>query len=215
MPWSKSDYPNAFKNLEPNVRAKAIDIANALLEAGKSEGTAIAIAIKTARDFFKNKSGMFRGPVPTRPTSKLASIRVAQDSENKQALLDAIVEMVGPRHPLYIDEVPEGPICEHCGGPCDPVRPSGLESYEYWGFSDQGPRASGGSSCCEAGLLQPEDCTNCELGWSFLHPFTDEQELQNHLSTLEGCTNHDEMVHAVECGLCKGKGYTTRPYSDG
>lgn len=32
MPWTKSDYPDSMKNLPLQVRNKAIDIANALLE---------------------------------------------------------------------------------------------------------------------------------------------------------------------------------------
>ena len=34
MPWNKQDYPVSMKNLEPRVRHKAIEIANALLEMG-------------------------------------------------------------------------------------------------------------------------------------------------------------------------------------
>lgn len=52
MPWKKNDYPVSMKNLEPRVRNKAVEIANALLEDGYEEGRAIAIA--TA----KGKSGM-------------------------------------------------------------------------------------------------------------------------------------------------------------
>jgi uncharacterized protein YdaT len=38
-----------MKNLPPRVRHKAIEIANALLEAGRPEGQAIRIAIWSAR----------------------------------------------------------------------------------------------------------------------------------------------------------------------
>lgn len=33
MPWTRSEYPNAMKNLPKQVRDKVVDIANALLEA--------------------------------------------------------------------------------------------------------------------------------------------------------------------------------------
>lgn len=49
MPWSKNDYPDSMKNLEPDVREKAIEIANALLRDDTDEGRAIAIATAQAR----------------------------------------------------------------------------------------------------------------------------------------------------------------------
>lgn len=49
MPWAESRYPPSMKRLPPLVRAKAIEIANALLEAGHDEGMAIRVAIAKAR----------------------------------------------------------------------------------------------------------------------------------------------------------------------
>lgn len=51
MPWSKNDYPDSFKNLEQDVRDKAIEISNALLREGTDEGRAIAIATTKAREY--------------------------------------------------------------------------------------------------------------------------------------------------------------------
>ncbi len=34
MPWTDDDYPTSMKNLTAEVRRKAIDIANALLDDG-------------------------------------------------------------------------------------------------------------------------------------------------------------------------------------
>ncbi len=48
MPWSKDDYPASMKNLTPEVREKAIEIANALLGEGYEEGRAIAIGTDRA-----------------------------------------------------------------------------------------------------------------------------------------------------------------------
>ncbi|GIO69688.1 hypothetical protein VQ056_15080 [Paenibacillus sp. JTLBN-2024] len=48
MPWNKHDYPVSMKNLEPRVRNKAVEIANALLEEGYEEGRAIAIGTAQA-----------------------------------------------------------------------------------------------------------------------------------------------------------------------
>ena len=49
MPWDAGYYPASMRNLPPAVRAKAIEIANALLRTGHPEGQAIRIAIWAAR----------------------------------------------------------------------------------------------------------------------------------------------------------------------
>lgn len=49
MPWSDEYYPVSMKNLPPRVRHKAIEIANALLAAGRPEGQAIRIGIWSAK----------------------------------------------------------------------------------------------------------------------------------------------------------------------
>jgi uncharacterized protein YdaT len=49
MPWTDDRYPAAMKRLPPRVRAKAIEIANALLEEGCDEGMAIRVAIARAK----------------------------------------------------------------------------------------------------------------------------------------------------------------------
>lgn len=54
MPWSKGKYPVSMKNLEPRVREKAVEIANALLEDGNEEGKAIAIATAQAKEWNAN-----------------------------------------------------------------------------------------------------------------------------------------------------------------
>jgi uncharacterized protein YdaT len=49
MPWNEAFYPVSMKYLPPHVRAKAIEIANALLESGHPEGQAIRIGIARAK----------------------------------------------------------------------------------------------------------------------------------------------------------------------
>lgn len=51
MPWDADYYPVSMKNLPPRVRAKAIEIANALLESGHPEGQAIRIATARAKQW--------------------------------------------------------------------------------------------------------------------------------------------------------------------
>jgi len=54
MPWYNGDYPPSYNNQSPELRAKAVEIANSLLEHGAPEGIAIATGLKKAREFFEN-----------------------------------------------------------------------------------------------------------------------------------------------------------------
>jgi uncharacterized protein YdaT len=51
MPWTEQRCPPAMQSLAPEVRAKAIDIANALQGEGMDEGKAIRIAIAKAKQW--------------------------------------------------------------------------------------------------------------------------------------------------------------------
>jgi uncharacterized protein YdaT len=51
MPWNADYYPPSMQHLAPVVRAKAIEIANALLDEGMEEGKAIRIAIAKAKQW--------------------------------------------------------------------------------------------------------------------------------------------------------------------
>lgn len=63
MPWTKRDYPPSMKNLPTEVRNKAIDIANAVLdESGMDEGLAIATGISRAKDWAANRGKPFETP---------------------------------------------------------------------------------------------------------------------------------------------------------
>lgn len=55
MPWTNKDYPDSMKNLEKEVRNKAIEIANSLLEDHYDEGRAIPIAISKAKEWYDNR----------------------------------------------------------------------------------------------------------------------------------------------------------------
>lgn len=54
MPWTHQDYPDTFKNLTPEVRNKAVDVANDLLEQ-YNEGRSIRIAMAQAKEWAKNR----------------------------------------------------------------------------------------------------------------------------------------------------------------
>lgn len=51
MPWTREHFPAAMRNLEPAVRDKAIEIANALLGEGHDKGFAIRVAIARAHEW--------------------------------------------------------------------------------------------------------------------------------------------------------------------
>ena len=51
MPWTSNYFPASMRRLSPAIREKAIEIANALLEEGMDEGTAIRIAISKAKEW--------------------------------------------------------------------------------------------------------------------------------------------------------------------
>jgi uncharacterized protein YdaT len=51
MPWSTDYYPKAMEHLSAEVRAKAIEIANALLAEGDDEGMAIRVGIARAKQW--------------------------------------------------------------------------------------------------------------------------------------------------------------------
>ena len=56
MPFDRRYYPVSMKNLDKEVRDKAIDIANAMLEEGYDEDSAIPIAISQAKDWAADAS---------------------------------------------------------------------------------------------------------------------------------------------------------------
>lgn len=60
MPWSYDNYPASLKNLTAEVRRKAIDIANALLDEGCNEGRSIAIATAQAEKWAKRRDKKIR-----------------------------------------------------------------------------------------------------------------------------------------------------------
>lgn len=56
MPWNEKDFPDSMKNLDPIVRRKAIDIANAMIKEGYQEEKAIPIAISQGEKWSEDAS---------------------------------------------------------------------------------------------------------------------------------------------------------------
>lgn len=102
MPWTKNDYPDSFKNLDPEVRAKAIEIANALLREGNEEGRAISIATAKAREFVHGDDSTTR---PTYEVSARGDDWILMKKNGKRALFkeatkDELLEKAKP----YVNE---------------------------------------------------------------------------------------------------------------
>ena len=56
MIWNKNNYPDSMKNLKPEIREKAIEIANKLIsEKNMDESIAIPTAISRAREWKAKK----------------------------------------------------------------------------------------------------------------------------------------------------------------
>ncbi|PIC70899.1 hypothetical protein CSV77_06230 [Sporosarcina sp. P16b] len=93
MPWSKNDYPASLKNLDPTVRNKAIEIANALLRENYSDERAISIATAQAHEYVQGKSeGRPHYEVKPRENewifSKVGSDHVLFKEDTKSVLLE-------------------------------------------------------------------------------------------------------------------------------
>jgi uncharacterized protein YdaT len=67
MPWTPNYYPPSMLRLSPPVRAKAIAIANALLEEGNEEGWAIRIAITRAEQWAEARRMRLFAPARGQP----------------------------------------------------------------------------------------------------------------------------------------------------
>ena len=64
MPWHHGEYPPSYKNLPKDVRDKAVEIANALLEENMPEGEAIAIGVKNAKSWVRKQKAQRTGRRP-------------------------------------------------------------------------------------------------------------------------------------------------------
>jgi uncharacterized protein YdaT len=79
MPWTKSNHPKAMESLPAEVRNKAIEIANALLEeTSMNEGISIATAISRAKDWAAN-----RGKPTEKKSTKSKRVDVKKHGEDR------------------------------------------------------------------------------------------------------------------------------------
>ncbi|AIM25987.1 DUF2188 domain-containing protein [Melissococcus plutonius] len=108
MPWDLNDYPRSFKNFDPLLRKKAIDIANALIEEGYPESHAIPIATAEAerweRDASTNKKEDFAKQPNPQKNSPHRKERVNTELWNSDVMVyfednKWYVETKGAEHP--------------------------------------------------------------------------------------------------------------------
>nr|WP_184249760.1 DUF2188 domain-containing protein [Gracilibacillus halotolerans] len=87
--WDTNDYPSSLKYLDVEVRKKAIEIANAMVDEGYEEGTAIPIATDQAKEWYENASKKEKNQIKnksdkdlrTRDSNKTNSRPELQDKE--------------------------------------------------------------------------------------------------------------------------------------
>jgi uncharacterized protein YdaT len=66
MPWYNGDYPPSYKNLPTDIREKAVEIANAILEESGNEGMAIATGVKRAKEQAKQEKQKLKKDAQTK-----------------------------------------------------------------------------------------------------------------------------------------------------
>lgn len=91
MPWDMNDYPASMKNLDPLVRKKAIDIANALETDGYEDERAIPIAQAQAGDWFDSASDEEKEAFKQEPDPQKDD---SHDSSGNEDLIDNDVEVI-------------------------------------------------------------------------------------------------------------------------
>ena len=90
--WTKDNYPDTFKNLEEQVRNKAIEIANSLLEQNYDKGRAIATAINQEKKWAENDTDLTEDfekiyHISYRENDEKWEIK-AEENENASSLFD-------------------------------------------------------------------------------------------------------------------------------
>ncbi len=96
MPWNMQDYPDSMKNMDPLVRKKAIDIANALEAEGYDEGQLIPIAHSQAQEWYDEASAEEKKAFEKEEDPKKTD---SHDSSSNEELIENDVEVI------YEDEV--------------------------------------------------------------------------------------------------------------
>lgn len=91
MPWDLNDYPSSFKNFEPLLKKKAVEIANALVSEGYPDDRAIPIAISQAKKWLdeatETEKAAFKKEADPKKTDKHSSKKVNTDLLDNDVLV--------------------------------------------------------------------------------------------------------------------------------
>ncbi|MEI5989762.1 hypothetical protein A5881_001255 [Enterococcus termitis] len=91
MPWDLKDYPNSFKNFEPLLKKKAIEIANALVSEGYSDDRAIPIAISQSKKWLEEatdkEKNEFKKEADPKKTDKHSDKKINTDLLDNDVLV--------------------------------------------------------------------------------------------------------------------------------
>lgn len=96
MPWDEKDFPASMKNMDPLLRKKAIQIANALESEGYEDGRSIPIAHAQAHEWYDHATEQEKHDFDNEPYPSKSD---KHDSNSKTDLLDNDVKI------FYEDDV--------------------------------------------------------------------------------------------------------------
>ncbi|OJG87578.1 hypothetical protein RV15_GL001971 [Enterococcus silesiacus] len=91
MPWDLEDYPSSFKNFDPLLKKKAIEIANALVSEGYPDDRAIPIAISQSKKWLSEatdtEKAVFKKEADPKKTDKHSDKKINTDLLDNDVLV--------------------------------------------------------------------------------------------------------------------------------
>ena len=91
MPWDSEDYPSSFKNFDPLLKKKAIEIANALVSEGYPDDRAIPIAISQSKKWLSEatdtEKAVFKKEADPKKTDKHSDKKINTDLLDNDVLV--------------------------------------------------------------------------------------------------------------------------------
>lgn len=91
MPWDLKDYPSSFKNFEPLLKKKAIEIANAIVSEGYPDDRAIPIAISQSKNWLDEatdtEKAAFKKATDPKKTDKHSTRKINTDLLDNDVLV--------------------------------------------------------------------------------------------------------------------------------
>jgi uncharacterized protein YdaT len=101
MPWDLNDYPSSFKNFDPLLKKKAIDMVNALISEGYPDDRAIPIAISQSKKWLEEATDSEKAAFKKAPAPKKSDRH--GDKKINQDLLDNDVLVYHKNERWYVE----------------------------------------------------------------------------------------------------------------